>query len=310
MDFGIGGTTAQQLSELGICDIEARIVKNSIGPNERPIVTWWCRYPLFVHPEHLRHRAFSFSVQSNRAIPASRNLNALSGAHVEPLVWTKERPGMSGREELSPWAIGQARVAWNRMMEACTEGVLELMNLSVHKSLANRPLGWFQPVTLVCTATDFDNFFALRCHRDADPHMQILAVRMARAYLASEPDRLDEGEWHLPFVDDEQQTRENADDLIYISAARCARTTYVSHATGKRSTVDEDWRLADKLIGATPRHASPFEHQGQAQAEHEVLRSGNFTGWNQFRKRIADENVREFDWEKFKEDYKDRDYIL
>ena len=61
---------------------------------------------------------------------------------------------------------------------------------------------------------------------------------------------------------------------------------------GKRSAVEEDLRLCEKLIGARPFHASPFEHQATPD---EGLQHGfditwinpadhrNFVGWRQSR---------------------------
>ena len=49
--------------------------------------------------------------------------------------------------------------------------------------------------------------------------------------------------------------------LIKISVARCARVSYTSFETGRRSTLEEDLALYDRLVGAQPLHASPAEHQ-------------------------------------------------
>jgi hypothetical protein len=53
-------------------------------------------------------------------------------------------------------------------------------------------------------------------------------------------------------------------DARQISAARCARVSYLSFDTGKRSTVEEDAVLFKKLAGSTPKHLSPLEHPAMA----------------------------------------------
>lgn len=54
--------------------IEAKEILCSENPSGDRLMTMWCRYPKFVHGEHLRHRSFSFSVSSSRAIPVTKNL--------------------------------------------------------------------------------------------------------------------------------------------------------------------------------------------------------------------------------------------
>ena len=66
-----------------------------------------------------------------------------------------------------------------------------------------------------------------------------------------------------------------------ISAARCARVSYLKH-DGTAPSIGEDLALFERLAGGTPIHASPLEHQGLAM-EHPRRRSRNFVGWWQFR---------------------------
>src|SRR5438128_1865427 len=70
----------------------------------------------------------------------------------------------------------------------------------VQKQRVNRLLEPFSWITVVLTATDWQNFFALRCHKDAHPDLQRIAGMMCEARANSEPQRLEYGWWHLPFV--------------------------------------------------------------------------------------------------------------
>jgi len=70
----------------------------------------------------------------------------------------------------------------------------------------------------------------------------------------------------LPYIDPldwglgltEQEVK---DILLPVSVARCARLSYQSFTTQKRSTIEEDLELYQKLVGGRIIHASPAEHQ-------------------------------------------------
>jgi hypothetical protein len=67
-----------------------------------------------------------------------------------------------------------------------------------------------------------------------------------------------------------------------ISAARCARVSYLNHE-GVRD-IDRDLELAEKLVRS--RHWSALEHPATAQpGQH-----GNFVGWKSYRKEFPGES--------------------
>jgi hypothetical protein len=69
---------------------------------------------------------------------------------------------------------------------------------------------------------------------------------------------------------------------IKCSVARCARVSYVNH-DGTSPDVEKDMELYERLVGSEPMHASPIEHQA---CPNQGMWSGNFFGWEQFRKVI------------------------
>ncbi len=172
----------------------------------------------------------------------------------------------------------------------------------------------FQHIRVVLTATDLDNFFALRDHEAAEPHIQMLARAMKAAMDRSIPLPLAAREWHLPYIDDQARiiagkwldaNAENEptgiqsleDLLCRVSAARCARVSYKTFE-GKPTTVEADLALFQKLVGGNPIHASPTEHQacpdfwlvrGERWLEPQL--HGNLTGWKQYRKTLPNENL-------------------
>ena len=154
------------------------------------------------------------------------------------------------------------------------------------------------------TATEWDNFFALRIHEDAQPEIKALAEAMRDAIDDANVQKLVYGEWHLPFVSGHDITEHGgltdpSGNLRVVSAARCARTSYKTH-DGRVSTLEEDIALGKRLTKSRPFHASPFEHTAtpdiliieEAESDHEEWlnpeKHRNFTGWIQNRAFMED----------------------
>jgi len=163
----------------------------------------------------------------------------------------------------------------------------QLADLGVHKSLCNRLTEPFMWITVIMTATEWANFFRLRCHPDAEIHFQQIAGMIREALGASKPTEAHEGDWHLPFIQPDERSLP-LDVLCKASVARCARVSYLTH-DGKRD-LSKDLELFDRLIqGSGFGHWSPHEHVAQASCS--LVRSGPFVGWLQYRKLFPQENV-------------------
>lgn len=157
----------------------------------------------------------------------------------------------------------------------------------LHKSLLNRPMEWALWHTVICTSTEWQNFFKLRCHPDAQPEMRAVAEAMREARDQSNPHQLEAGKWHMPYIrESDYNTKDinSFDELKKISAGRCARVSYLTH-DGIRDPA-KDIELYDRLV--TSGHASPLEHVATPcpiaiadQMNHHHL--GNFRGWDQLR---------------------------
>jgi hypothetical protein len=281
---------------------EAKIILDSVGPNGARLTTFELSYPRIVHAELLTHRVLSRNSASSRAIPTERLLGRIEEDPVFPVWWGKNQSGMAAREELTDFALREARRVW---LEAVMSGVryaCELGNLGLHKQVANRAaeLGMF--ITVVVTATEFDNFFALRDHAAAQPELADVAGKAHRLWQKSEPQRLSAGMWHLPYVTgyDGHILGYGPDDICRISIGRCAAVSYLNH--DKRDP-PADLARVDKLAAAG--HMSPFEHVAQALTEEQwVVYStelaagwverrvpmGNLWGWRQYRKGLKNEH--------------------
>lgn len=286
--------------------IEAKIVSDSIGPNDIRLTTFVLTYPRFIHSEFMTHRVISRNASSSRAIPVKKQIQMVIDNPAIPLAFTKNQKGMQGGAALEQEDHDNAVTAWLEGRDRAVVVANTLADLDVHKQYANRVLEPWAHITVVATATDWSNFFALRCHEMAQPEIHALADAMYDLYSSNQPQQLEEGQWHLPFITKEdyetkelQQFFTDQNILIKRSVARCARVSYLNHE-GSTPTLEQDLQLYERLVGSAPIHASPAEHQAQALPESTRDGgtawgySGNLRGWLQYRKTLKNENVTEF----------------
>lgn len=224
--------------------------------------------PRIVLAEFNTHRKLSRNSASSRAIPVARRISMLQSHPFIPDAFMQNQRGMQAGVELDTIAQDRARQIW---MEACAAAIKHakaLADLEVHKQWANRLLEPFAWQTVICSATEWQNFFNLRRHRAAQPEIRKTAELMFDAMQASTPTELDHGEWHIPYITEEdiEESMNNSssivDDtwLVKLSVARCARVSYLTHDTNKRD-IAADIKLHDMLL--TSGHMSPFEHQAK-----------------------------------------------
>lgn len=278
--------------------VEALILADSISPSGQRITTFQLRYPRFIHSEVMTHRTFSRNASSSRAIPVSRMLEQVRNDPATPCHWGKNQSGMQAKIELQSTARSDAINNWYLAAKMAAD-IAEQMNASgLHKQVSNRILEPFQYISVVLTATDYNNWFELRDHEDAQPEIRSLAIAMRDAMDRSLPLLLQPGEWHLPYINEKEREQYPIDILLQVSAARCCRVSYLRH-DGQEPDVQKDLALCDQLVGARPLHASPFEHQATPDVEANAFakfitgrkyrnpeKHGNFTGWVQHRKLI------------------------
>ena len=193
---------------------------------------------------------------------------------------------MQARSELSGWRLWLARrlFLWARVPAIVFAWLM--VKVGLHKQIANRLLEPWVWHTAIVTATEWENFFKLRLHPDAQPEFQELARQMSVAIDASTPQSLAWGEWHLPYTNghdldlrwpcDEFDRKAGIPGRAHQSVARCARVSYVRQDAWK--SLYDDHELSKRL--SSSGHWSPFEHIAQA----ETGPSGNFRGFKQLRK--------------------------
>jgi len=269
--------------------IYAKVIEDSTCTTGARITTMELQYQRFIHSEFLTHRVFSRNAMSSRAIPVEKMIEQVRSNPAAPLYWGANKPGMQATEEIRD--LTEAKQQWAMAARQAADRAESMNAIGLHKQLVNRLLEPFQWMRTIVTATEWDNFFALRCHPDAQPEFQVLANAMKAAMDESKPaDRGRPGyqshasSWHLPYIKPGEREYYLPSLLPKLSAARCARVSYLTH-DGENPQVGKDLDLFNRLVGADPIHASPIEHQAYP-AKTGDERSGNFVGWVQYRQAL------------------------
>ncbi len=310
--------------------ISAYVVADSIHDGSR-LTTFEVTFPRFVLAELNTHRALSRNSASSRAIPVWKRLADIIQYPFIPLQFGKNKAGMQSAEVISEEDTEAARTNWlvgrdvaiiqafflaggeiqirkdskedPRADEVCQhvkllmteyrDVVAKLVSLSagIHKQHANRVLEPYAWHTAIITGTHWRNLYGLRASAMAQPEIQEAVIAMAYAHQASTPQVLEEGEWHLPYVFDEDRN-EISEPIVLarVSSARCARVSYLTH-DGKRD-VGKDLFMVDGL--QSHGHMSPFEHPASTRDTTGAY-TGNFSGnfsskWMQYRKMLENEH--------------------
>lgn len=318
--------------------IKTEIIADSLNPQGKRLTTFILEYPRMVHAELMTHRMFSKNSASSRAIPFEKFVEQIMTNPAMPEFWGKNQSGMQAAEELdntkrreanfwneiegfkdrqiSGYQAGmddypqysynitekeEAKIRWLEARDSAIAQAKQLHELGLHKQIVNRILEpWFH-IRIILSATDFGNWFALRCHKDAQPEIQKLAYSMLEDYNKSTPIKLLPSEWHIPFGDKmdisrilpiiDESTRANPYAIQEIkrkiAIARCARVSYFNF-DGK-DDYEADVKLCDRLFKSSPKHLSPTEHVAQCMDDTNFY--GNFCGWKQYRKFFQDENL-------------------
>ena len=278
----------------------AKIIADSINPCGDRLTTFELTYPRFVHAELMTHRLFSRNSASSRALPTEKLLKQIENNPVMPKWWGRNQSGMQAVEELGPIEKDLAVNRWLQARDNAMKAARMLHEVGLHKQIANRVLEPWMFITVIVTATEYENWFYLRDSEYAQPEIAWVAREMRKLYDENKPVPMGSGDWHLPYVETKDKDSPLFVDvkaiekegkvsllglLLKVSTARCARVSYLTHY-GKRDYT-KDIELHDKC--RDNGHWSAFEHVACAMEESKM--SGNFKGWKQYRKSFANEHA-------------------
>lgn len=242
----------------------------------------------------MTHRVFSRNAASSRAIPIDKMIQGTRDNMAIPVHWGLNQAGMQAKGQHTD--IINCEDVWMDARERAIESALELKALGLHKQIVNRVLEPFQTMKTIVTATEWDNFFELRDHEDAQPEIRALAIEMRDAISGTEVVEIPYMGWHVPYVDrkivhlsggvrhvDYSVNGEviSLDEALKVSASCCAQVSYRVLDNG----LEKALKIYASLVDSRPVHASPFEHQASPTINQPEL-TGNFVMWKQYRKII------------------------
>lgn len=261
--------------------INAKILADSINPFGDRLTSFEITVPKWLLQEINTHRALSRSFASSRAIPLKKYREL---ATYTPEKWFANQAGMEVGEELQD--SYDSKVWWKFAHQDALDAHVQLEKQNVSKSIANRLLEPFAMVKGILTATDWDNLINLRSESGAQPDFQDLSTQLGYLLLDNDPVQVWWHKWHLPYIGltEDYENKQNP----RISAARCARVSYLNH-DGLRD-IEKDLDLSDML--EANKHLSPFEHPAIAIPG----RHSNFSGWCQLRSFIYDNRKVDQSW--------------
>ena len=163
--------------------ISAKIIADSINPQGQRITSFILTYPRMIHGELMTHRMFSRNSASSRAIPFKKMMEMVEKDPFIPIAWQKDHRGMQGteyftksdlaaaefKEEIPDTAIEHLTQVWLAARDNAVRHAKYANEIGLTKQICNRILEPFMWHTVLVTATEFDNFFELRCPKYQTP---------------------------------------------------------------------------------------------------------------------------------------------
>lgn len=155
--------------------IKAEIIADSKNEFGNRITTFVLTFPRIILAELNTHRMFSRNSASSRAIPFEKMLKRVEDNPFIPIAFQKDHKGMQGTEYWSndetiqesldkhTPAIDYFKNKWLKARDEVLIQACHLSNNGATKQLCNRLLEPFMWHTAIVTATEYENFFHLRC---------------------------------------------------------------------------------------------------------------------------------------------------
>ena len=255
---------------------QVKVIQDSLSPTGDRLVTFEIETYRYIWAEVMTHRQLSRNGQSSRAVP-SKTVLKVNEDFVRPIVYGKNKAGMSSTEEFNELESAKIQKVWDATANYVFAASKQLGELGLHKQWVNRITEPFSKIKAVISATEWDNFFWLRIDPEAaQPEIVDLATKMQKAMQDSIPLQLKEGELHVPYVEREvgfdlsdeiryyingrDGGKLSKEEALRISASCCCQVSY--------RKLDDSFNKAmeiwDKLFSGPKPHFSPTEHQAVA----------------------------------------------
>lgn len=145
--------------------ISAKVIADSKNEFGNRITTMIVTFPRFILAELNTHRMMSRNSASSRAIPFEKMIASVENDPFVPIAFQKDHKGMQGTEYLEGAQLELALQAYGRSVDSAIQKAKEFAATDATKQLVNRQLEPYMWHTVIVTATEWENFFALRCPR-------------------------------------------------------------------------------------------------------------------------------------------------
>src|SRR6478736_3335020 len=148
--------------------ISVKVIADSKNQFGNRITTMIVTMPRIILAEFNTHRMFSRNSASSRAIPFEKMVKSVKENPFIPIAWQADHKGMQGTEYIhNDTGRGgdesRIQVGWQNAIDNAIREA-EWMNMyGLTKQICNRILEPFMWHTVILTATEWENFFALRC---------------------------------------------------------------------------------------------------------------------------------------------------
>jgi len=268
-------------------DFDVTVIADSKNQFGDRVTSLLVTLPRIVLAELNTHRMFSRNSASSRAIPFNKMVKTIEEHPFVPIAWQKNHKGMQGTEYLSLVEDIYPPGDWLEGRDKMIETAKKLHADGVTKQLCNRLLEPFMWQTVLITASEWENFFNLRCPQyningtkfrskkdaikqypndikydsvldwlqinesQAEIHIQKAAEMIWDRMNESEPKKLEAEQWHVPFCD-------NINDDIILQ--KLAKEEEIKHLD---STFDIYQFYAIKIATARSARTSYLNFEGK-----------------------------------------------
>lgn len=293
--------------------IQAKIIQSSVSPTGTRLDTFEIEIPRIILAELNTHRALSRNFESSRAVSFTIAEKKIMENMFIPK-FTPAQAGMQGYgehdvllEEQGSFRGYTPEEYWRSAGHEALTMASQYHYKGYHKQVWNRLLEPFTYVKGIVSATDWDNFFNLRIHHMAEPHIRELAIKMYKARRDAKTQDVPGGAWHIPYIDYlsdtcyyntiDGSTYSSSATAIKVGISLCAQVSYRT----QDSSVERAELIYKKLFPKNePVHCSPAENVAMPGNG-----TGNFKGWKQYRHMIANNTCYEFTEELFEKRLKE-----
>ena len=181
--------------------VDVKLLQHSYSPDGISMYSFEVEIPRIILAEWNTHGMLNTNAQSSRAVPTKKLIEEVRRNPYIPSHWGKNQKGMQAYEEQDSLINNMPKEAfWGICVHNACSNAQALEEAGYHKQIVNRVIEPYSHTKLVISGTEWNNFFNLRIHKDAEPNIREMAIKIYEAMHSSTGMRLYNGEWHLPYI--------------------------------------------------------------------------------------------------------------